>query len=105
MAFIDGEEKPLELLSTEALLNRLTHSVSSKEGSIIRKILENREVFPQIRTPLSLQQNITTQKWPYFFANPLLDPTRFTLCVDPAKDDTDLKINVKRHKIKFNFNN
>ena len=33
------------------------------------------------------------------------DSGRLLVGVDPAKDDTDLHINVKRRKIKFNFNN
>ena len=110
MAFIDGEERPLASLSTEALIDRFTHPVSNKEECIIRKILENRGVLAPICNPYDdLSSELMGIKPINFsiFANPLLDPTRFKLGVDLAKYDspTELKIKVKRHNIKFNFNN
>ena len=116
MAFIDGEEKPLASLSTEALIDRFRHTASSKEESIIIKILESRGVVPQINNPFEVYNklgNIHTEPikgiYELFrsaYATPLLDPTRYVLFgVDLAKDDSDLKINVKRRNIKFNFNN
>ena len=100
MAFIDGEEKTLQSRSTEALLERLKNPISSLEDRVIRSILENRGVLAPILNPFELSIDYNR------FAKPLLDQaTRFMSCIDPAKDDTELKINVKRRNIKFNFNN
>lgn len=115
MAFIDSEEKPLASLTTEALIDRFRHPASSKEESIIRKILESRGVVPQIHNPFEVYNklgNIQTvpikdicEMFRNTYTIPVLDHTRFVLGIDTAKNDSDLNINVKRHKIKFNFNN
>ena len=105
MAFIDGEVKLLASLSTEDLVDRLKRPADFKEWYIIGKILESRGVTIRILNTFGVSQDITSPNFPSVFDNPLLDPTRFKSCVAPAKDDSDLKINVKRRNIKFNFNN
>lgn len=60
------------------------------------------------REEFSKAINGTKVRNPYIpIATPWLNgPTsRFLFSVDPAKYDTELHINVKRRKIKFNFNN
>ena len=104
---VDVDEQIIRNAQKEVLFDMLSHPNSSNEERLIRKELERRGVLAPFN-PYDLSRELIGIKKPIHcstFANPLLDPISFMLCVDPAKDDTELHINVKRRNIKFNFNN
>ena len=106
-------------LSTYGLYDRLSHPHSSKEEKLIREELERRK-FPasvwdtpisdwakEFNRGLEPQIRLDYDALKCFLPSTSNPATRFLFGVDLAENDSpsDLKINVKRHKIKLNFKN
>lgn len=95
-----------EIIKSQKCINDALQYRAMRESYDIQNGLgEYKKVFDQIAKEFLKANNVIKVGNPFIPFIPWSDDSGRLVGVDPAKDDTDLHINVKRRKIKFNFNN